>query len=265
MFHLFAVLPPVYGVDKQMDMGPGWKFGPYKGPGFFPEIWPSEEQDEAWFESRDAKLGTLPSLNKILEKRNERHAWFLKSFREQPLKKDGPKATSFRFLWLRTFHDAICIKVDLKNSKTSVPVIRAETLSSGKSGKLSSGEPQKTPVWKLSPGQALALKKKFEDPALWKTSYFDMTGTFNYVELTEAAYRINSQNSSLPLPKIAGQQPVFPAQRKYVGADWFMESWDNGRYKSVCRWSPKEGPVRDLGIILLKMVDLCPSDPGEIY
>lgn len=150
-----------------------------KARGFFPEIWPSEEQDEAWFESRDAKLGTLPLLNKILEKRNERHAWFLKSFREQPLKKDGPKATSFRFLWLRTFHDAICIKVDLKNSKTSVPVIQAETLSSGK--------PLKTPVWKLSPG------------------------------------------------------------------------------KSVSRWSPKEGPVRDLGIILLKMVAFCPSDPGEIY
>jgi len=35
------------------------------------------------------------------------------------------------------------------------------------------------------------------------------------------------------------------------GAQWILEATRNGRYKIVERWSPKEGPIRILGLIML--------------
>jgi len=34
------------------------------------------------------------------------------------------------------------------------------------------------------------------------------------------------------------------------GAQWVLEGVRNGTYKLVDRWSPKDGPIRDLGITM---------------
>ncbi len=36
------------------------------------------------------------------------------------------------------------------------------------------------------------------------------------------------------------------------GAEWILEASDAGAYRYVKRWSPDDGPVRDLGLVLLR-------------
>ena len=48
------------------------------------------------------------------------------------------------------------------------------------------------------------------------------------------------------------------------GAQWILEGVQNGKYKVVDRWSPRSGPVRDLGLAMVHLAGLrIPSH--EIY
>jgi hypothetical protein len=45
--------------------------------------------------------------------------------------------------------------------------------------------------------------------------------------------------------------PAVTCNHGYDGAQWIVEGVDGGAYRYVNRWSPKSGPVRDLGLLLL--------------
>lgn len=40
------------------------------------------------------------------------------------------------------------------------------------------------------------------------------------------------------------------------GAQWIIEGVKDGKYHLVDRWSPKDGQVRELGLMLLDMANL---------
>lgn len=48
------------------------------------------------------------------------------------------------------------------------------------------------------------------------------------------------------------------------GAQWIIEGVEGGKYHLVDRWSPREGPIREFGLMLLDMANLKIS-PRDVY
>jgi hypothetical protein len=49
------------------------------------------------------------------------------------------------------------------------------------------------------------------------------------------------------------------------GADWILEAVKDGRYKLVIRWSPRNGPVRTLGLTMVNKLGELKIPNDEIY
>lgn len=47
-----------------------------------------------------------------------------------------------------------------------------------------------------------------------------------------------------------------PDSRGFDGSEWIIEAVRGGEYKLVVRWSPRRGPVRDLGLSTIRLSDL---------
>jgi len=132
---------------------------------------------------------------------------------------------SYRFLWLRTFHHPVAIRLDLKADGTGVLTTK---VSSGAGGY----DPGALTVNKsrpLTPEQVRSVLEQIKDSSFW----------------------------SLPVRERdrAGED----------GSEWIFEGVKKDQYHVVSQWSPKEGPIRKIGLLFL--TDLAKMDipKAELY
>jgi hypothetical protein len=132
---------------------------------------------------------------------------------------------SYRFLWLRTFHHPVAIRLDLKADGTGVLTTK---VSSGAGGY----DPGVLTVNKsrlLRPEQVRSVLGQIKDSSFW----------------------------SLPVRERdrAGED----------GSEWIFEGVKKDQYHVVSQWSPKEGPIRKIGLLFI--IDLAQMDipKAELY
>lgn len=147
----------------------------------------------------------------------------LAAFDEPPLfhKKPNKKIECYRFIWTRSFHNPVVLRVDVKGEDDATLTMKVGELArwSHKMNKLTRNE-----------------KKRLEK---------------NAVESLKAAVRRTNFFELPSYEKVEGLD----------GSFWTIEALVNGRYHLVSRWSPQNGPVREIGMTLIEFAiggDLVP-------
>ena len=146
-------------------------------------------------------------------------SWYsneLKTLKEDSLwqlSKESPKQQVYRFLWLRTFHHPVVVRLAVQPDGSGLLTTK---VTSGKGG--------------YDPGKLIVNRTK-------KISK-DVVDAF-------VAHVEEEQYWSLPTRETHDPNVV-----NLDGAQWVLEGVRNGTYKVVDRWSPKDGPIRDLGITM---------------
>lgn len=159
-------------------------------------------------------LAEKPAVSKFEE---EWYSKELKLLREPSLWESSKtqKSETYRFLWLRSFHPGIAIRIDLKADGSSVATIKIDN----EKGK---GEPTKlvkSKVLRLTENQTQLFLDRVSDWGFWAQATVEKTDTIGV-----------------------------------DGAEWILEGVKNGEYLILNRWSPKAGPVHDLGTYMLFVI-----------
>lgn len=122
----------------------------------------------------------------------------------------------FRFLWLRTFHNPIAIRLEIiKNERAGILHVK---MTDGKGG--------------YEPGK---IKE-------------DYTKNISKDHIDKFLKLLESDNF--------WQLPIKDDGLGFDGAQWIVEGLYNGKYHMVDRWSPKEGAARNIGLFLLDLSGL---------
>jgi hypothetical protein len=137
-----------------------------------------------------------------------------------------PSAQSYRFLWLRTFHHPIAVRLDLKSDGTAILTTK---ISSGAGG--------------YAPGHLVMntskpLTKQQTDIFLHKINidkFWELPPT--------------------PLKDRQGDD----------GSEWVIEGIKDGKYHLATQWAPTEGPIHDLGTALAFDLAALQIPKAEIY
>jgi hypothetical protein len=135
-------------------------------------------------------------------------------------------AESYRFLWLRTFHHPIAVRVDHLQSDGSWLLITK--VASGAGG-YSPGTLTTNTSRKLTAQEAQSLVSRVESGRFWN-----------------APNPVNDQTGT-------------------DGSQWIIEGVKAGRYHVVDRWMPKNGPARELGLFLAFDLAGLSIPKNEIY
>jgi len=151
----------------------------------------------------------------------------LKALKEPSLLQmaSSPQTESYRFLWLRTFHHPVSIRLDIKPDGSSVVT---KKITNGRGG--------------YAPG------------ALIENSSRPMTT----IQTKDFLAEINeSQFWSTPayLSTVNGND----------GSEWIIEGIKGGKYHVVARWAPKSGTVYELGRNFLYLLGQMIIPKGELY
>jgi hypothetical protein len=132
---------------------------------------------------------------------------------------------SYRFLWLRTFHRPIAIRVDVSADGTSLLT-----------AKMTSGAGGYDPG-KLTQNQAITLTKE-------QTNLFlAQIGEHNFWKLPS----------------------VEEAPAGSDGAQWIIEGVRAQTYHVVDRWSPQDGDVRAMGLFMVNQLAKMKVSAKEVY
>jgi hypothetical protein len=130
----------------------------------------------------------------------------------------------YRFLWLRSFDQPIAVRVEVNADGTSRLTIKMATDAGG----YAAGKLVRSDTYKLTREKTVWFLGKIEENKFWE------------------------------LPSV---------DRSRIGADgaaWVIEGVKNGSYHVVDRWSPDNGPVRVIGLLMLhKLAKL--KIPGPTY
>lgn len=127
--------------------------------------------------------------------------------------KSNPKATAFRFLYLRNFEPPIAIRIEAQTGGAGVVHFKATDGSVG-----------------YKPGKLVTEKRVKLDKDQMQTC-LDKVGGTNFWSL--ATKDANPDG--------------------WDGAQWVLEGVQNGKYQLVERLSPDRGTVRRLGLYFLKL------------
>ena len=122
------------------------------------------------------------------------------------------RAHVYRFLWLRTFHNPVAVRLNVDDDGTSVLTVR---VTNGKGG-YAPGALVKNETRRLSKDYTQGFLEQVRELDYWK------------LPTNEAG---NSRGCD--------------------GAEWILEAVKDGRYKLVVRWSPEKGAVHTLGVAML--------------
>jgi hypothetical protein len=133
---------------------------------------------------------------------------------------------SYRFLWLRTFHHPVVVRLDLAPDGTGQLTTK---VSSGAGG--------------YDPGRIVENKSR---PV-----------THEQVEEFLAKVK-HDQFWDLPSHET-------PATVGCDGSQWIVEGVKDGKYHVVDRWSPGKGPVRDLGLTFVVELARMKIPRAELY
>lgn len=172
---------------------PGQEYFP---PGVLGETPQEHEFNSHWY-SRQLKALHEPSLWELSQR--------------------DPKAEVYRFLWLRSFHHPISVRLVVRSSGSGW---MNSHMTSGKGG--------------YAPGRITRYN------IFWLTK----SKTQSFLAALESADFWN-------LPTL------LPAKENTVnldGAQWILEGAKNGHYRIIDRWSPETpDPVRAIGMLALKL------------
>jgi hypothetical protein len=140
----------------------------------------------------------------------------LKALKEPSLwkmSKDFQNEQAYRFLWLRSFHHPVVVRLDVQANGTGILTTK---VASGAGG--------------YPPGT----------PAEHRTKQIPKEVVESFLaHVDEVKYW------SLPT-----REHPDPNSVAVDGAEWVLEGVRNGTYKIVDRWSPEKGPIRDLGLTM---------------
>jgi hypothetical protein len=134
------------------------------------------------------------------------------------------RTQSYRFLWLRTFHHPIAIRIDVNTDGTS----RLTTEMTSGAGGYAPGKLIENHTVTMSKEQTDWFLGKIEEHKFWK------------------------------LPSVEDT-------RGLDGAQWIIEGIKDGSYNIVDRWSPKDGDVRALGLIMVNDLAKLKLPFNEVY
>ena len=136
-----------------------------------------------------------------------------------------PSTESYRFLWLRSFHHPIAIRVDIQADGSATLTTK---IASGAGG---------YPPGKLSATSTRLLTK---DETQKLMAHINASGFW--------------------------QLPSYERDRAGAdGSEWVVEAAVHGKYHLVSEWSPKNGPIRDLGDMFLFELAKVNVPKNEIY
>lgn len=143
-------------------------------------------------------------------------AWYsrqLKALHEPSLLEISklPSAVSYQFLWLRTFHHPVAVRVDVQSDGRAILTTK---ITSGAGG-YSAGNLITNETRILSKEETDRIVTKINASAFWK------------------------------MPAYSREQAGDD------GAEWVMEAVDHGRYHLVSEWTPAKGAIHDLGTFFL--------------
>jgi hypothetical protein len=131
------------------------------------------------------------------------------------------RAHAYRFLWLRARHNPVAIRLDVSEHGKSLLTVK---VTNGRGG---------------FGGPGLLIKNETRELSKEETEWF-----LDQVE--------KEQYWSLPTRD--------DSHDGCDGAVWVIEAAKDGSYKVVARWSPQKGPVRTLGLAMLRrLAHLNPS------
>jgi hypothetical protein len=133
--------------------------------------------------------------------------------------------TSYRFLWLRTFHHPIAIRVDMQNDGTAILTTK---VASGAGG--------------YNPGKLVTNK----------------TRPLTKSELSTITSRIETSNF-WTIPSYSRDQGGAD------GSEWVIEIAEHGKYHLVSEWTPKDGTIHELGEVFLFDLAKMTDPKSEVY
>lgn len=132
---------------------------------------------------------------------------------------------SYRFLWLRTFHHPVAIRVLIQPDGTGTLVMKMADGAAGyKPGSLTLNKAES-----LTRDRVKSVVEKIQHLNYWVLPARD--------------------------PKAPG----------FDGAQWIVEGIAHGQYRLVDRWTPESGPVRELGLYFLRDLAHLHLKADEIY
>jgi hypothetical protein len=136
-----------------------------------------------------------------------------------------PHAEAYRFLWLRTFHHPVAVRLSLQADGHWV----LDTKAASGAGGYSPGTLTTSTSRNLSALEAQDFLSRVEKVGFWDAPnpVDDQTGT--------------------------------------DGSQWIIEGVRNGKYHVIDRWMPKSGPARELGMILAFELARMQIPTKEIY
>lgn len=179
-----------------------------------------------------AQSGYFPPGALAADARNEEFlsSWYtpqLKALQEPSLwaLSKTQKEQSYRFVWLRTFHHPVAIRIDVQADGTS----RLTTKMTNGAGGYKPGHLVRDDKSTLTKEQTELFLGKIEGNRFW-----DLEG----------------------IEKSAGGTD---------GARWIIEGVRGGKYHLVDWWSPKDGPVRAIGIFMLQDLAKLKIPDEEMY
>ena len=152
----------------------------------------------------------------------------LRILEEPSLVKQASNASSesYRFLWLRTFHHPVAVRVDLRPDGTGVVTIKVADGGAG------------------FPRSSVHLIEDISRPLL-----------------REQAKAFLAQIKRGNFWSIGS----VPNENGLDGAEWIVEGVQHGKYHVVQQWSPKEGPIHDLGLMFVFGMALMDVPKDQIY
>lgn len=118
---------------------------------------------------------------------------------------------AYRFLWLRTFHQPVVIRVAVNSDGTSRLTMKVTNGTGG----YDPGRLVKSEIYALTRATTDLFLKSLEDNRLWQLASVDRS--------------------------LIGAD----------GAAWVIEAVKDGKYHVVDRWSPNDGPIRVIGSVML--------------
>jgi hypothetical protein len=131
---------------------------------------------------------------------------------------------TYRFLWLRTFDQPVAVRIDVNADGTSRLTIK---MASGAGG-YGTGKLVRSDTYTLTREKTTWFLGKIEENKFWGLPSIDRT-------------RMGAD-----------------------GAAWVIEGARNGSYHVVDRWSPDNGPVRIIGLLMLHKLKKL-KIPGPTY
>ncbi|HTS25880.1 MAG TPA: hypothetical protein VMH81_08390 [Bryobacteraceae bacterium] len=168
---------------------------------------PAEEQANAEWYTKHLKALHEPSL------------W--------ELSRTDAKAEVYRFLWLRSFHHPIAVRLVVRPSGSGWLNAR---MTSGQGGYQTGRISRYSKSW-LTKAKTQSFLAAIDSVNFWNTPTLEETGSAVHLD----------------------------------GAQWILEGVKGGQYHIVDRWSPESpDPIRDVGLLALRMARFR-IRRGEIY